>query len=285
MSEYYTTYTLATTPSDLTASNTNWSASQGITLTSPASKSVVAKTTGIPTIVATYPLPPIVTSATLSGTISATSTINGTYRVLTPKSLTLGYPAGSIIGPTNIGGNNVVMPSQPGYYKFTVGTNVPSTANVRWVVAPVNSSNPNVTADLYTGRTANIYLNWGDNEIRMQYSDGCINSNPTVMRVAGGYRGGTPTDTTNTGIDAEELSNELNVQLSPNPVVNSLNVSVEDATPPIDVTVYSSSGTMYLSQTFSTSTFTIDLSRCQPGMLVVRISCGNKHVVKNILKF
>ena len=269
------TYTLTGIPSGLTISNTSWTASNGITLTSPTLQSVSARNTTVPLIVATYPLPPVVTSATQSGSISATVTINNVTSVISSKELTLPYhPAGTIIGPMNVGGNNVVIPSQPGYYKFTVGTDVPSNADVRWVAAPVNSSNPNATADLYTGRTANIYLNWGDNEIRMQYSEGCINSNPAVMRVAGGYRGGTDTTT----------HNELNVQLSPNPVTNSLNVTVEDDTPPIDVTVYSSSGTLYLSQTFSTSTFTIDLSRCQPGMLVVRISCGSKHVVKNILK-
>ena len=278
------TYTLTGIPTDLTISNTSWTASNGITLTSPALQSVFARNTTVPLIVATYPLPPVVTSATQSGSISARVTINNVNSVIAPKGLTLPYhPVGTIVGPMNAGGY-VVNPTQPGYYKFTVGNNVPSNADVRWVSAPINSSNPNATADLHFGRTATIYLDWGVNEVRMQYSEGCINSNPAVMRVAGGYRGGGATDTTNTGIDAEALSNELVVQLSPNPVKNSMDVTVEDTTQPILVTVYSSSGIVYLSQTFTTPTFTMDLSRCQPGMLVVRISCGDKYVVKNILK-
>jgi len=280
-----TTYTYSNicTHSNFVKFSIKWSSSQGITLSSPTSQSsVVAHSTStVPLIVATYPLPALST-VPLSGTISATVTINNVNSTIS-KNLTLDYPSGTIIGPVNINGQHVVMPMQPGYYKFTVGTDVPSTANVRWVSAPVNSNNPNATADLHFGRTATIYLDWGVNEVRMQYEDNCTRSNPTVMQVAGGYRG-MSADTTNFTMDAETLSNELVIQLSPNPVKNSMDVTVEDTTQPILVTVYSSSGIVYLSQTFSTPAFTMDLSRCQPGMLVVRISCGDKYVIKNILK-
>ena len=278
------TYTLSGIPSNLAITNVNWSSSQGIALSFPTTQSsvVASNLLFMPLITATYPLPDLFT-VPLYGTITATVRINNVSSVLS-KNLTLFYPSGSIIGPMNINGQHVVMPTQPGYYKFTVGADVPSTANVRWVSAPVNSSDPNATADLHLGRTVNIYLHRGRNEIRMQYEDGCNRSIPTVMLVDGGPILSPPADTTNFIMDAEALSNELVAQLSPNPVGNAMNVTVENATEPILVTVYSSSGTMYLSQTFSTPTFTMDLSRCQPGMLVVRISCGDKYVIKNILK-
>ena len=279
-----TTYTLTGVPSGLTVSNTSWTTSGAVAISSSASQSVVVKS-NIPLITATYPLPSLAVCP-LSGSISATVTINGVNNVISPKSLTVDCPSGTIAGPMDVGTWFPLQPTQAGYYKFTAGSDVPSSATVRWVAAPVNSSNPNATATLYSGHSANIYLDCGLNEVRMQYEYNGVNSNPSVKQVLVTCPRSPVTDTTNSGIDAEELSamNELKVKLSPNPVVNSLNVTVEDATPPIDVTVYSSSGTMYLSQTFSTSTFTVDLSRCQPGMLVVRISSGNKHVVKNILK-
>jgi hypothetical protein len=78
--------------------------------------------------------------------------------------------------------------------------------------------------------------------------------------------------------------NGLVAKLFPNPVQDYLTVVVENATQPVKITVYNIMGNAVLSQTFSTSTFSIDLSRCVPGMLVVRIQCGDKYVIKKIIK-
>jgi len=270
-------FLLTATPSGLPFS-TSWSASQGVVLYSPDSESVLASPVHtMPLIMPTYPFSPLA-PVPLSGTISATVTIDAVNTVLS-ENFTMCYPAGTIIGPTSIGGNGgIVCPKLSDYYEFTVGSDVPANANVRWVAVHLNSSNPSATATLYTGRTATIYLGQGLNEVQMQYVSNGVRSYPAELQVTVGLmlNLSAPTDTT--------THNELNVQLSPNPVTNQLNVTVEDATDPIVVTIYNSSGTMYLSQTFSTSTFTIDLSRCHPGMLVVRIACGDKYAIKNILK-
>ena len=259
------TYTLTGTPSGITS--VNWSSSQGITLPTRVSiipMSVIAhNTTTMPLIQPTSSFP-FMNIGISSGTISATVTINGVSSVLT-KTVVIGYPSGTIIGPTTT--------MYAGYYTFRADFDVPSNASVRWVA--VSRSNPNVTPTLYTGHFANIRLYDGLNDIYMQYEDNCFRSNPTTMFVNVGRQ---------VLSDSTDATTALNVQLSPNPVTNSLNVMVEDATDPIEVTVYSSSGIVYLSQTFTTPTFTMDLSPCQPGMLVVRISSGNKYAVKNILK-
>ncbi|MCL2133069.1 MAG: M6 family metalloprotease domain-containing protein [Bacteroidales bacterium] len=78
--------------------------------------------------------------------------------------------------------------------------------------------------------------------------------------------------------------NGLVAKLFPNPVENYVNVVVEDAASSVMVTVYNIKGEVYLSQTFSTSIFSVDLSRCVSGMLIVRIQSGNKYVIKNIIK-
>ena len=78
--------------------------------------------------------------------------------------------------------------------------------------------------------------------------------------------------------------NGLEAKLFPNPVETVVNVVVENATQDVHVTVYNIMGKAVLMQTFTTSIFTVDLSRCQPGMLVVRIQCGDKYVIKKIIK-
>jgi hypothetical protein len=78
--------------------------------------------------------------------------------------------------------------------------------------------------------------------------------------------------------------NGLNAKLFPNPVENQLNVVVKDVTLPVQIMVYSIIGEVYLSQTFDTSTFGINLSRCPAGALLVRIICGDKYTVKRIIK-
>jgi hypothetical protein len=75
------------------------------------------------------------------------------------------------------------------------------------------------------------------------------------------------------------------VKLFPNPVENHLQVEVEDAPEyPIQVTIYSVTGTVYLSQPFNDSTFSIDLSRYDMGILLVRLSSGKQYVMKRIVK-
>ena len=76
----------------------------------------------------------------------------------------------------------------------------------------------------------------------------------------------------------------LTATLFPNPTKNYLNVVVEDITLPVQITVYSITGEVYLSQIFDTATFGIDLSYYPAGTLLVRITGGDKYVVKQIIK-
>jgi PKD repeat protein len=76
----------------------------------------------------------------------------------------------------------------------------------------------------------------------------------------------------------------LTAQLFPNPVEDILKVIVGNGVAPVTVTVYSITGTVYLSQVYHSSTFDIDLSRCQAGTLLVRLSSGKNYTVKRIIK-
>ena len=288
------TYTITGIPQGLTPSSTVWSGF-GLTLSSQTLLSTNASTTTvIPLIVATYPLPPIVSGSLLSS-ISAKVTINSTISTLS-KGVTIGNPPGAIVGPMNLGGSIVIMPTQPGYYKFTVGTDVPSNATVRWVAAPVNSTDPNATADLYTGRTVNIYLDWGLNEVRMQYTTiDCGNSIPAVMTVAGGYRGGfSPQDSASWDTDNNPCLHDYIVY--PNPVSTELIIDkIEDldndcepakSKSTIKVLLYSHSTTkLVFSQDYPSSTkqIKIDTSKLPDGVYYLNIIENGEKIKKQTI--
>ena len=79
-------------------------------------------------------------------------------------------------------------------------------------------------------------------------------------------------------------ANGLNAKLFPNPVENTLNVSITDNLPSVTVTVYSLSGQRFLVKTFSTEKFSLDLASCPSGPLLVRIASGKNFVIQRIIK-
>ena len=80
-----------------------------------------------------------------------------------------------------------------------------------------------------------------------------------------------------------EASSTLKVNLYPNPVETVATVEVE-GTDNVAVSVYDITGRLYLSRTFSTQLFTLDLTNCPSGVLLVRVSNNANHVVKKIIK-
>jgi hypothetical protein len=79
----------------------------------------------------------------------------------------------------------------------------------------------------------------------------------------------------------------LSAKLYPNPVETNINVLIDDQdVTSVTVKVYSVTGEHYLSQTFNnTTTFTVDLSRCPTGILLIRLSSGRNYVVKQLVKY
>jgi hypothetical protein len=84
----------------------------------------------------------------------------------------------------------------------------------------------------------------------------------------------------------------------PNPTAMQLNVAVgddlsedsddsgnEDDNAVMEVTVYGLTGTAYSRQTLRGKAFTVDLSRCPSGLLLVKIARGDKSVIKPIVKY
>ncbi len=95
-------------------------------------------------------------------------------------------------------------------------------------------------------------------------------------------------DVVRTGIyldEAETLQSQgLTAKLYPNPVKESLNVQVEENISSVNVTVYSVVGEVYLSKVFHGSSFTIDVSKCPSGILLVKLTNGDSYTVKRIIK-
>ncbi|MDR3219766.1 MAG: T9SS type A sorting domain-containing protein [Dysgonamonadaceae bacterium] len=76
----------------------------------------------------------------------------------------------------------------------------------------------------------------------------------------------------------------LAVKLYPNPVNDKLYVSVDGSLSPVRVEIYAVTGKRLLTQTTSTSQFSIDLSRYQEGVLLVKVSNANGSVSRTIVK-
>ena len=79
-------------------------------------------------------------------------------------------------------------------------------------------------------------------------------------------------------------ANGLKAKLFPNPVETTLNVALGDNLSSVTVVVYSLSGQKFLSKTFHSTTFSLDLTNCPSGPLLVRLSNGNNFVVQRIIK-
>jgi hypothetical protein len=100
------------------------------------------------------------------------------------------------------------------------------------------------------------------------------------------------TDTSGTvsdGIYLDEsvtlASHGLTASLFPNPTGNVLHVVIEDETiTSVQVTVYTITGGVYLSQTYLSRFFDIDMSRYPSGTGIVKLSGEKGYVIKQIIK-
>ncbi|MDR1593491.1 MAG: cadherin-like beta sandwich domain-containing protein [Prevotellaceae bacterium] len=78
---------------------------------------------------------------------------------------------------------------------------------------------------------------------------------------------------------------DKSVSVYPNPVETFANISIENIESPAGkVEIYSLTGTMYLSQKFSSSKFSLDMSRCPSGIFLVKLTVGDVQVTKRIIK-
>jgi hypothetical protein len=80
-------------------------------------------------------------------------------------------------------------------------------------------------------------------------------------------------------------SHGLTAILFPNPVENNLQVVIDDErATAVQVTIYSMTGEVYLSQIFHDRAFHIDLSRYPAGIVLVKLSNEYGYTVKRIIK-
>ncbi|MDR2362136.1 MAG: T9SS type A sorting domain-containing protein [Prevotellaceae bacterium] len=80
------------------------------------------------------------------------------------------------------------------------------------------------------------------------------------------------------------VSYGLTATVRPNPVEADATITVDGEIQQINVTVYSVGGTICLTQTFRTPSFSLDLSRCPAGTLLIHLSSGQNYIVKRIIK-
>jgi hypothetical protein len=77
----------------------------------------------------------------------------------------------------------------------------------------------------------------------------------------------------------------LDVKLYPNPAENEINVLIEnDLSAKVQVSVYTTMGQICYSGEYESARFTIDLSSCPSGVLLVKLSSADKYVVKRVIK-
>jgi hypothetical protein len=81
----------------------------------------------------------------------------------------------------------------------------------------------------------------------------------------------------------------LTATLFPNPVKDRMNILIdenidENVNTAVEVTVYTLAGNVYLTQTYNSSYFTLDLSTCPSGILLIKLTNGNNRKVINVIK-
>jgi hypothetical protein len=77
----------------------------------------------------------------------------------------------------------------------------------------------------------------------------------------------------------------LSAKLFPNPTADgALHVSLSEERSLVEVEVYTLAGKLCLSQTFSATSFSIDISKCPEGVLFVKLSGGGKYAVKAVVR-
>jgi uncharacterized repeat protein (TIGR02543 family) len=164
---------------------------------------------------------------------------------------------------------------------FDAGT-TSYTVNVPNEVASIDVAGTATHAAATVSGTDRYALAVGSNEITITVTaeDGTT-KNYVVVVAREEARHALSVFTLNDADDAQGLT----AKVFPNPVADELQVIVEDAPAyPIQVTVYSSSGVVYLSQEFNEASFSIDLSRYASGILLVKLSSGNRYAIKQIVK-
>jgi hypothetical protein len=77
---------------------------------------------------------------------------------------------------------------------------------------------------------------------------------------------------------------ESSIEMYPNPVKDKLHISIYDSDETIEVQVYTLNGKLLLSDRFSDSKHSIDLSSYPSGVLIVRVSDGKKTEARRIIK-
>ncbi|MDR1583125.1 MAG: cadherin-like beta sandwich domain-containing protein [Prevotellaceae bacterium] len=78
---------------------------------------------------------------------------------------------------------------------------------------------------------------------------------------------------------------DKSVSVYPNPVEIYANVIIDNIESPAGkVEIYSLTGAMYLSQEFTGSKFSIDMSRCPSGIFLIKLTVGDVQVTKRIIK-
>jgi YD repeat-containing protein len=78
---------------------------------------------------------------------------------------------------------------------------------------------------------------------------------------------------------------DKSIHIYPNPVETYANITIDNVElPEVKVEVYSLTGKMYLSQKFTGSTFSLDMSRYPSGIFLVKFIMGDAQVTKRIIK-
>ena len=87
-------------------------------------------------------------------------------------------------------------------------------------------------------------------------------------------------------MSAKVYQDGASARLYPNPVKNLLNIEMasNSPSPKIHVQVYSASGSTLLEKDFNANTFSLDLSHCAAGVLLVKLSDGVKTETYKIIK-
>jgi hypothetical protein len=76
----------------------------------------------------------------------------------------------------------------------------------------------------------------------------------------------------------------FNAAIYPNPADTEINILINNEVSVVDVSILSITGQLYKTETHNSACFTIDLSNCPSGVLLIRISDANNVVVNRIIK-
>ncbi len=171
------------------------------------------------------------------------------------------------VAVTGVGLNKAATTLAVGQTELLTATVAPSNAtnqNVAW------SSNNTGVATVSNGLVTAVAA--GTAVISVTTADG-NHTAPCAVIVSG----------TPTAVDANAY--DLVAALYPNPTQNTLTVRLDDgAVLPVEVTVLGITGQAHQVQRFDTPTFTLDVSGCTPGTLLIKIKNSRGAIVKQVVK-